>query len=173
MNSVKLRFLVFAALAVSGCATGGHESVMAKVKYDFGMGEAPEGYVSGTDAVYERLQKVSDGEVKRMNASNRLGEIKFNEDGLHGKYYKEVKVYESSQALDAQPMSRGVNTERGYYGYAEYRFQIYQSERRDTKVEAESLSADTPTGIEGREVYRYKFTTGGAWDGQPGEKTNR
>jgi len=170
---VNKAYLLLALFLLTGCSTGGHGSVMEKVKYDFGIGEAPEGYVSGTDQVYERLKSVGEMEMKRMNADTRLGEVKFREDGLHGTYFKEVKKYESAQALDAQPMSRGVNTDRGYYGYVEYRYQIYQSEHRATAAEAESLTASTPTGIEGRETYRYRFALGGVWDGQQGEKTNR
>ena len=170
---MKLRFIALTALLLAGCSTGGHDSVMSKVMYDFGVGEAPEGYVSGSDQVMERLRQVGENEMKRMNASGRLGEVKFNEDGLRGQYYKEVKVYESSQALDAQPMSRGVNTERGYFGYVEYRYQIYQSERRPTNTEAAALSANTPTGVTGSEVFRYKFGPAGTWDGQPGERSNR
>lgn len=165
--------ILLSAVLLAGCSTGGHGSVMEKVKYDFGMGEAPEGYVSGSDQVFERLKAVGEMEMKRMNADTRLGEVKFNENGLHGTYFKQVKKYESANALDAQPMSRGVNTERGYYGYVEYRYQMYQSEHRPTETEAASLTAGTPTGIEGRETYRYRFGTGGVWDGQPGEKTNR
>lgn len=167
------RVFLVASLLLAGCSTGGHDSVMSKVMYDFGVGEAPEGYVSGSDQVYERLKKIGETETKRMNSANRLGEVKFVEDGLRGVYYKEVKVYESSQALDSQAMSRGVNTDRGYFGYVEYRYQIYQSERRPTKTEASALSANIPTGVEGSETYRYKFGPGGTWDGQPGEKTNR
>jgi hypothetical protein len=129
---VNKAYLLLAAFLLAGCSTGGHGSVMEKVKYDFGIGEAPEGYVSGTDQVYERLKSVGEMEMKRMNADTRLGEVKFREDGLHGTYFKQVKKYESAQALDAQPMSRGVNSERGYYGYVEYRYQIYQSEHRAT-----------------------------------------
>jgi len=165
--------ILVTAILLAGCSTGGHGSVMEKVKYDFGVGEAPEGYVSGSDQVFERLKAVGEMEMKRMNADTRLGEVKFNENGLHGTYFKQVKKYESANALDAQPMSRGVNTERGYYGYVEYRYQMYQSEHRPTETEAASLTAGTPTGIEGRETYRYRFGTGGVWDGQPGEKTNR
>lgn len=162
-----------AAAALGGCTTGGHASVMDKVKYDFGIGEAPEGYVSGSDQVFARLEKLSETEMKRMNAAGRLGEVKFAEDGLKGKWYKEVKVYEAAQPLDAQAMSRGVNTARGYWGYVEYRYELYQSERRPTQTEALALSANIPTGVKGKEVYRYKFGPAGTWDGQAGEKTTR
>jgi len=171
----RFRMLAAAAavLAFAGCASGPHDSVLDKVKYDFGMGEAPEGYVSGTDQAFARLTQVGEVEMKRMNSRGRHGEVVFEEDGLQGRYYKEVKVYESFHPLDAQPLSRGVKGERGYQGFIEYRYRVLRSASKPTRVEAEAESATIPTGNDGREVLRYTLGAAATWDGNEGEKANR
>lgn len=160
-------------VVMAGCETG-PSGVADKVLADFGLRDRPEGYVSGTDRVLERLKTVGATELKRMNMASRHGEVKFQEDaGFGGKFYKEVKKYEEANPLDAQPMSRAAAGERGFVGYVEYRYRMYQSERRDTRAEAEALSANIPTDVSGSEVYRYRFNSGGIWDGQEGERSNR
>lgn len=160
-------------LAMLGCETG-PGGVADKVLSDFGLRERPEGYVSGGDRVFQRLNTVAAAEMKRMNMESRHGEVKFQDDaGFGGKFYKEVKQYEDSHPLDAQPVSRAAEGERGFVGYIEYRYRMYQSERRDTRAEAEALSASIPTDKSGSEMYRYRFNSGGNWDGQEGERTNR
>jgi hypothetical protein len=147
---------------------------MDKVMYDFGVGEAPEGYVSGADKVFEKLPEVGATEIKRLNAEHRHGEVQFQEDGLHGKYYKETKVYEDYYPLDAQPSSRNSQGDGGgFIGYIEYAYSVYQSPRKDTRAEAAAESASVPTGDSGRETYRYKFSRGGNWDGRKGERSRR
>jgi hypothetical protein len=108
--------------------------------------------------------------MKRMNAAGRRGEIRFqDEGGLQGKYYKEVKVYESFQAVDAQPYSTGTGGDRGYYGYIDYTYHLFQSERTPNKAEAEAKTADIRTDKTGHETFKYKFGGGGVWDGHEGE----
>ena len=139
---------------------------------DFGLKEKPEGYQSQADVVMSRLGAVGQGEMKRMNAAGRRGEIRFqDEGGLQGKYYKEVKVYESCQAVDAQPYSAGAAGDRGYFGYVDYMYRIYQSERTANKAEAESKTADIRTDKSGHETLKYRFGAGGVWDGHEGELT--
>src|SRR5690606_21690764 len=92
--------------------------VVNKVMVDFGLKEKPEGYVTGTDRVEDRLAQVGQTELKRLNIANRDGEVKFEEgEGLTGKYYKEVKVYENFYPIEAQPVSRAQADDRGYVGY--------------------------------------------------------
>jgi hypothetical protein len=168
----KLSALLTVCAALVGCASPGE--VTNKVLSDFGLRERPEGYVSGGDRVFERLGTVAETELKRMNMDTRHGEVKFQEDtGFGGKFYKEVKRYEEHHPLDAQAMSRAAEGERGFVGYVEYTYRIYQSERRDTRAEAAALSATIPTDESGTEMYRYRFNSGGIWDGQEGERTSR
>lgn len=169
-----MRYFVLAllGLVMAGCASS-PGSVADKVLADFGLKERPEGYVSGGDRVFDRLATVGATEMKRLNMENRHGEVKFQDAGFGGKFFKEVKKYEDANALDAQPMSRAAAGERGFVGYVEYRYRMYQSERRDTRAEAEALTADIPTDESGSEVYRYRFNSGGIWDGQKGERTSR
>ncbi len=158
-------------LLVASCASDSG-SVVEKVKYDFGIGEKPEGYESGTDKVMSRLDGVGKAEMKRMNLEGRHGDVKFQEEGSYsGKYYKEVKVYENYRPLDARAVSRTSHGERGYVGYVQYDYQVYQSPRVTNRVEAEASSANIRTDIAGRETYRYSFSPSGSWDGAPGEQT--
>lgn len=168
------RLLLMSVLLLAGCASGPHGSVMDKVMYDFGVGEAPEGYVSGSDRVFQKLPEVGETEMKRLNTEGRHGEVKFQEDGLHGKYYKEVKVYDNFYPLDAQPTSRNSQgQDGGYVGFIEYSYTIYQSQRKDTRAEASAESARIATSESGRETYRYRFSTGGNWNGKKGERSRR
>ncbi|HOD50441.1 MAG TPA: hypothetical protein PLM14_09970 [Candidatus Hydrogenedentes bacterium] len=168
------KFLTFALICtVTGCGTGGG-SVIEKVKYDFGIGEKPEGYVSTADIVMGRLSSVGQTELKRMNREGRHGEIQFqDEGGLKGKYFKRVKVYEDAVPLEAGAVSRGATDDRGYLGYIEYTYQMYESARKNTRAEAEAESATVRTGETGREVYRYRFGATGVWDGGEGERSRR
>lgn len=164
-------FALMVCLAMCSCATGGG-SVIEKVKYDFGIGEKPEGYVSGTDKVMERLDGIGKSETKRMNLAGRHGEIEFEEESqLRGKYYKKVKVYEEYHPLDAFPTSRSSATERGFIGLVQYSYRIYEGERKANRTEAAAVSANIRTEETGRETYRYRFGQGGTWDGAPGELT--
>ncbi len=169
-NNVKKLFLVLIGLSIAGCAGQNGQGPMETVMSDFGLKEKPEGYVSGTDKVYKRLNDVGETEMKRMNMAERLGEVKAEEDGLQVKYYKEVKEYVSYYALDAKPNSKAVDRERGYVGYLEYRYRILQGPRKPTRTEAQAESATIPTGEDGRETYRYKFNGGGTWNGGKGER---
>lgn len=170
---MKLALVALLAIMVSGCGTspGG---VLEKVKYDFGIGERPEGYVSPGDQVVARLQKVGETELKRLNIAGRHGEVKYQKtDDLHGLYYKETKVYENAYPLEAKATSGGPTNDRGYVGYIEYTFRIYQSERKPNKTEAAALPVTIATDETGRETYRYTFGPGGTWDGAEGEKVKR
>lgn len=142
---------------------------------DFGLGQRPEGGASPTDRVYERLQSVGETELSRLNGQSQRGEIKFQQEGPYqGRYYRELKVYESARPYDVRRGSRGGSgPERGYVGYIDYDYQVYQSERRNTRAEVEFEPADIPTGERGRERYRYNFTPGGGWDGRRGELVRR
>ena len=160
------------ALILAGCATP-EEGVVNKVMADFGLAERPEGYVSGTDRVFAQLPDVGATEMKRMNLEERHGEVKVQEDGLRVKYYKEVKRYEHATPLDAQPAPRTSHTDRAYTGFIEFEYVVYQSARKNSRPEAEAATADIPTDERGRETYRYRFTSGGFWDGAQGEPARR
>ncbi len=146
--------------------------VVEKVKYDFGIGEKPEGYVSGAEKIMANLDKVGAVELKRLNGESRHGEVKFQEEeGLSGKFYKEAKVYESFYPLDARAVTSASEGNPGYLGYIDYSYRICQSERFNTRPEAEAASTDIRTDVQGRETYRYRFSSGGVWDGQKGERS--
>ncbi|HOJ67498.1 MAG TPA: hypothetical protein PK379_04085 [Candidatus Hydrogenedentes bacterium] len=166
---VMLGLLVTVTLSLSGCQSPG--TVTQKVLSDFGIGEPPEGYVSGSDKVYDQLKQVGETEMRRLNAASREGEIKFEQQGLRGSYYKEVKVYEKCYPLDVRPIT--VGQDKGYQGYIQYTYRVYRSENKPSRVEAMAASvSDQPSG-EGKETYRYTFSYGGVWDGNKGEKANR
>lgn len=164
------------AAAIAMCLLLGSctSDVTDKVMVDFGLKEKPEGYQSQSDTIMAQLRGVGQGEMKRMNGTGRRGEILFQDDGgMQGMFYKEVKVYESCQPVDAQPYSTATPGERGYYGYIDYTYHIYQSERTPSKAEAETKTADIRTDKQGHETYRYRFAGGGSWDGHEGELTHR
>jgi len=144
--------------------------VANKVLTDFGIREPDENYVSGSDKVYERLRTVGESEMQRMNFEGREGEIQFEENGLRGMYYKEVREYTDFHPLDARADTAGTQRESGYTGYIEYSYRTLQSPRKPTRTEAAAESANIPTGETGREVYRYRFNSGGGWDGSKGER---
>ncbi len=154
-----------------GCAHSPSE-VVQKIKYDFGLGEKPEGYVTGAEKVMANLRQVGEAEMKRMNLANRHGEVEFQQEGgFQGRYYKVVKIYENVYPLEARPITRTVEGGRGYVGYIEYSYRIYESERKTNRTEAEATSAAIRTEQVGRETYRYKFNSAGVWDGGEGEPT--
>ncbi len=164
--------VVIACLALLSCQHGPSE-VADKVLSDFGLREAPEGYVSGSDKVFEQLDVVGAAELKRLNMEQRHGEIKFEGEGRRGQYYKEAKVYESYHPFDVKAATGGGSRDRGYTGVIEYRYRVFQSARKNTSAEAAAESASTPTDEEGREAYRYSFSMGGVWDGARGERARR
>lgn len=167
---MKKLFVLALCLGLAACQSG----VVEKVRYDFGIGERPEGYVATSDRVMERLRQVGDSEMRRLNREGRHGEVLFqDEGGLRGKYYKQVKVYESATALEASAVSQGAAGERGYVGYVEYTYRVMQGARRNTRAEAAAEPASIDTQDTGRETYRYRFTGGGYWDGAAGELTRR
>ncbi|MCC6154674.1 MAG: hypothetical protein IT367_12985 [Candidatus Hydrogenedentes bacterium] len=165
----------FTLLLLAGaCRSDSGGSVVQKVKYDFGIGEKPEGYESLSDRVLTRLDAVAKTEMKRMNVEGRYGEVQFEDaQGLQGKYFKRVKFYESYQVLDAQSISRGSQGERGFVGYIQYTYRMKQGEKFATRTEAEAAPANISTDVTGKETYRYNFGPGGTWDGAPGEGTSR
>jgi hypothetical protein len=159
-------------IAVACARTPGE--VADKVLYDFGIGEKPEGHVSGAEKVMVQLENVGKAEMKRMNLKQRHGEVKFQQEtGLTGKYYRELKKYEDAYPVDARPVTRSSQGERGFVGYIDYRYRVYQSKRVATRVEAEAASADISTDVTGRETYRYNFSYGGTWDGAEGQSVRR
>jgi hypothetical protein len=162
--------VVSVCLVLAGCqqTPGG---VANQVMMDFGLRDKPEGYVSGADRVMENLAGVARTEMKRLNVEQRHGEVAVQEEGLHSKYYKTAKKYEQFHVLDAQPTGRTPDTDTGYVGYVEYTYRIYESARKTTQAEAAALSASIPTDDSGREVYRYRFSMSGIWDGAKGEQT--
>ncbi len=163
--------IVVAALCIAGCQGQGGQGVVETVMSDFGLAEKPEGYVSGADKVYEALNAVGEQEMKRMNQTERLGVVKVEEDGLKVNYYKEVKEYVSYYPLDAQASSKAADRDRGYVAYLEYRYRVLQGPRKANRTEAQAESATVDTGKEGRETFRYRFNSGGTWDGGKGERT--
>jgi hypothetical protein len=167
-----IALVLVAGLLIAGCQSSSEGGVVNKVLADFGLKERPEGYVAPSDRVFERLDEVGAGELKRLNMENRRGEIKFQEDGPRGLYYKETKFYEDYYPLDAQVThSSPTDTDsHTYNGYIEYSYRVYQSARKQTRAEAEAESADIPTDEMGRETYRYRFNAGGAWMGGKGER---
>lgn len=171
-KAVKWLYLFCVVVLLSACQSS-PGSVAQKVMADFGIGEHPEGYVSGSDKVYEQLESVAKTEIKRMNAAGRHGEIKYEGEGLRGRYYKEVKVYESYYPLDVKAVSGGTSRDRGYVGLIEYRYRIMKGAEHTTRAAASAESASVPTDVEGRETYRYTFTMNGIWDGAPGERARR
>lgn len=162
---------IILCMALAGCQTDGHDSVVDKVMSDFGLRERPEGYESGSDRVFAKLPDVAKTEIRRLNAEARRGQVKFEQEGMRGMYYREVKVYEDYYPLDARALPRTAQGERGYNGLIEYSYRVFQSARKPSRVEAESAPADIPTGDAGRETYRYRFTTTGNWDGARGDRT--
>lgn len=167
---MKVLSVFLACLVVVGCQQTPGE-VASQVMVDFGLRDKPEGYVSGTDRVVENLAGVARTEMKRLNVDQRHGEVAFQDDGLNSKYYKTVKKYEQFHVLDAQPTSRTPESGLGYVGYVEYTYRIYESARTSTHAAAAAASATVPSDVSGREVYRYRFSTAGVWDGAKGELT--
>lgn len=156
-------------LGLAGCQRSPGE-ITTKVLQDFGLKARPEGYVSTSDKVFQKLGEVGDTELQRLNAEGRHGEVKYQEKGAGGQYYKEVKVYEKAAPLDARSITGTQSSGPAYVGYIEYSYQLMQSERKPTRIEAEAESATVPTGVNGRETYRYNFNGAGIWDGVKGEK---
>jgi hypothetical protein len=168
-----LLVLLCVCAGLSACRSTPSE-VVQKVKYDFGIGEKPEGYVEPSEKVMARLESVGQSEMKRMNTEHRLGEVKFQQDSaLEGKYYKEVKVYENFHPLEVNPVSRGSHGERGYVGFIAYSYRLYQSERFSNRTEAAAASATIGTTETGRETFRYSFSSSGTWTGGEGERVRR
>ena len=165
--------LTLLCLTLAGCARSPGE-VTDKVLQDFGLRARPEGYVSGADRVFERLSNVGKGEMKRMNIEGRHGKVMFEADGgLRGQYYKEVKIYENYYPLDARSAPRTSAGERGYIGFIEYSYRMYQSARKSNRTEAAAERASIPVDERGRESYRYKFNAGGYWNGGDGERSKK
>jgi hypothetical protein len=167
------RACLIAFLLAAGCSTGTNQSVADKVLTDFGIRPKPEGYETPSDTVFQRLDEVGAQELKRLNAANRRGEVKVQQDGLRAQFYKEVKVYEGYYPLEAAAITGGTYSERGFHGYIDYEYRIYQSPRRDSRAEAENEPATVATGEGGRETYRYTFSSGGSWNGAAGERVRK
>lgn len=161
--------LAWTALAASGCARTPGE-VVEKVKYDFGFGERPTDYESGEDRVMRQLSTVGERELERLNRESGHGEVLFEEEGmLRGKFFLQKKVYENFFPTHARAHSQNQENERGYVGYIRYEYALYESPRQDTRAGAEAGTASIRTGETRRETYRYTFSRGGVWNGQPGE----
>ena len=169
-HTVIVMLLVTLLLGCSS-APGG---VGNKVLTDFGIRDKQEGYVTGTDTVYQRLPEVGNSEIDRLNTAERRGTIKFKQDGLRGVYVKRSKRYETSHPVDAAPISMNSQTTAltGYYGYVEFSFRYFESAPKPTSTEAQDADADIPTEEQGRETYRYSFTSSGTWDGGKGQRTS-
>ncbi len=172
MKHVLCLAVCLALMSALGCQRS-PDQVFDKVLTDFGVREPGEEYASASDKVFQRLDAVGETELKRMNQAERHGEVKFQEEGIRGQYYKEVKVYESHFPLEAQVLNTSSQGERGYQGYIEYSYRMYQSARKPTRAEAMATTADIPTQEEGREIYRYRFNSSGVWDGGEGERVRR
>lgn len=169
------RIVLILALGIvlSACSTGREGGVVDNVMMDFGLRAKPEGYQSESDQVMQRLNSVGPAELKRLNAAEQKGQIKFQQMGdLKGKYYKEVKVYESFFPTDAQSVTRAGSAEsdRGFTGFVAYGYRIYQSPRKNSSAEAEGETASIATEVTGRDTFRYSFGASGEWNGSKGEK---
>jgi len=150
------------------------DEVVDKVLQDFGLRERPEGYVSGSDRVLERLSDVGAAEMQRMNLDAQHGAVEFHQESeFRGQYYKEVKVYEDFFPTDAKPISRSVDANSGYHGYVEYEYRIYHGPRKDSRTEAAAETANIPTDETGRETYRYTFSGSGEWNAGKGQRVRR
>ena len=158
-------------LFATGCGTVGDQ-----VLQDFGIQERPEGYVSGSDNVRQNMQVVGNTEMRRLNLAERRGEIKFETSDLDGTgvFYKEAKKYTKFAVLDAQPASRTSQGKAGgFVGYIQYRYEYMEGPRKSNRVEAESSSATIPSGRQGADTFRYRFNSGGVWNGSKGELTKK
>ena len=80
MKYLTIGGLMMACLLMVSCQTDSGVSVTDKVLSDFGLRERPEGYVTGSDRVFEELDKVGASEMKRLNGLERHGEVKFDEE---------------------------------------------------------------------------------------------
>ena len=169
----KIVLVLSACLAVCSCSSA-PDGVMNKVLVDFGLRAQPEGHTSGTDRVFERLDAVGQAEMKRMNLAEQHGSIKFQrQNELRGKFYREVKVYESFYPTDARPVSRTAGRDGGHHGYIEFAYRLHQSARKNTRAEAAAETASIPTDETGREMFRYTFGSSGNWDGSKGARAKR
>ena len=160
--------LIPLSFTFSGCGSVGNT-----VLQDFGLQERPEGYESGSDQVMKNMTAVGKTEMKRLNLEGRRGEIKFEESELDGSgvYYKEVKIYENFYPLEANPGSRNSQSKSaGYIGYMEFAYEYYQSPRKKNRVEAEAAATTIPSRNRGRDAFRYRFNSGGVWNGGKGER---
>jgi hypothetical protein len=170
MNKWFCLICLLSFLCLAGChADGG--GVTQKVLADFGIGERPEGYVSGSDKVYQQLDTVGQTEIKRMNAEGREGKIKFEQEGLKGHYFKEVKVYETAHPVDVKASTASLD--RGFVGFIEYECRLYRGEAKPTRAEAAAQTADISTDTTTKETMRYNFNVSGAWDGGKGEHSGQ
>lgn len=165
----RLACTIVVSTLLLGCAGG--DGGGSKVLQDFGLQDRPEGYVSGSERVRERLNDVGKTELSRLNRADRNGEILYDDaQALRGKYYKRVKVYKRYYPVDANAVGRtSFNDERGFVGYVEYTFEYYESPRKNSRAEAIAELADIPSGEGGRGTYRYRFNSSGVWNGAKGE----
>lgn len=170
MNKWLCLVCVLGCLCLAGCQSEGG-GVTQKVLADFGIGEHPEGYVSGTDKVYQQLDTVGQTEMKRMNAEGREGQVKFEQDGLKGRYFKEVRVYETARPVDVKAST--VSADRGFVGFIEYEYRLFRGEAKPTRAEAAAQSTDISTDKTGHETMRYNFSVSGTWDGGKGERSSQ
>jgi hypothetical protein len=65
-------FMVIIVVVLSSCQTDSEGGVVNKVLSDFGLREKPEGYVSETDKVFQRLGEIGATELQRLNLENRM-----------------------------------------------------------------------------------------------------
>ncbi len=170
MNKWLCLVCLLGCLCLAGCQSGGG-GVGQKVLADFGIGEHPEGYVSGSDKVYQQLDTVGQTEIKRMNSEGREGKIKFEQDGLKGRYFKEVKVYETARPVDVKAST--ASSDHGFVGFIEYEYRMFRGADKPTRAEAGAQSADISTDTTGRETMRYNFSMSGTWDGGKGDRSSQ
>ena len=165
-------YCVLIAFSVVSCSS----NVASTVKQDFGLQERPEDYVSGSERAMKTLRTVGVTEIKRLNTENQHGEVKYQSiDGdLNGKFYKEVKIYTRSYPISAEPVSRSGNIKNsGYNCTIDYAYEIYEGPRFSNRTNAEASDASVPSGVKGRDTYRYSISSSGTWDGSNGKATSR
>ena len=155
-------------VALSGCQrTPGQ--VVNKVLTDFGVRKAPEEQTEVDSARLQKLAVVGEQELARLNQESRRGDVKCDtSDKMRALYYKEAKVYENFYPVDYTDVMSQDEEKRGFQGYIDFEYRMYQSERFPTRAEAAMANATVPSDQGGRERYRYSFTQGGEWNGRKG-----
>lgn len=164
----RLLFCSVALLGFSACSGVGD-----KVMQDFGLQERPADYEAGTDRASDELERVGKTEMARLNNDAREGEVVLrSENEAVGTYFRERKIYESYKVLDsfATTGRRGTGSDRGFSGYIEYTYEVYESLPAENRLLAERAPTTVSTGRRNTTVLRYEMNAAGRWNGSPGRE---